>query len=339
MKALLKTTIKLTISSVVLITVASMNLPSTDAQDENFSNLTLGLSGTPAEAFPILSFFTRNGFEPQIHTFKSSPGKGLFLEAADSGGACLLVHNDARAESICFGRGGVGVGTFDPVEALHVFSDDFSVATNGDLIGFDQARILVENQKSDAEVRTMLEMVNNGGARILFDNTGSGESWALMTNSADNMVFSRGGTGGAELVLRKDGSLSVGPGTETNLYLAPNGNMTIAGNLNQQSDRNMKEGFTAVDADAVLRKIASLEITSWNYKDDDSSVRHIGPMAQDFHAAFKVGLNDKTISPVDTAGVSLAAIQALNKRLEEKEDRISQLEDQVAQLMAMMSKD
>lgn len=39
---------------------------------------------------------------------------------------------------------------------------------------------------------------------------------------------------------------------------------------------------------------------------------HLGPMAQDFHAAFNVGMDDKHMATVDEEGVALAAIQGLN---------------------------
>jgi len=41
-------------------------------------------------------------------------------------------------------------------------------------------------------------------------------------------------------------------------------------------------------------------------------VRHVGPMAQDFYAAFKVGEDDKHITSIDEDGVALAAIKALH---------------------------
>jgi len=41
-------------------------------------------------------------------------------------------------------------------------------------------------------------------------------------------------------------------------------------------------------------------------------VRHVGPMAQDFYAAFRVGEDDKHITSIDEDGVALAAIKALH---------------------------
>src|SRR6202012_61759 len=69
------------------------------------------------------------------------------------------------------------------------------------------------------------------------------------------------------------------------------------------------------DPGLVLTKVAALPITRWNFK-QDSTVLHIGPMAQDFSAAFGVGEDDKHIAVVDEGGVALAAIQGLNEKVE-----------------------
>jgi len=68
----------------------------------------------------------------------------------------------------------------------------------------------------------------------------------------------------------------------------------------------------------VLDKVASLPVTEWNYKTDNKGVQHIGPMAQDFRAAFQLSADDKHISVIDESGVALAAIQGLNQKLEEQ---------------------
>jgi hypothetical protein len=55
-------------------------------------------------------------------------------------------------------------------------------------------------------------------------------------------------------------------------------------------------------------------------------------MPQDFHAAFGVGPNDKSISVVDRKRVALAAIQALHAIMEEKDKQIAALESRLAAL-------
>lgn len=85
------------------------------------------------------------------------------------------------------------------------------------------------------------------------------------------------------------------------------------------SDRRKKENFRSVNAEDILKKVAALPVTNWNYKAQPQSQRHIGPMAQDFYAAFQLdGIgNDTTINNSDIDGVNMAAIQALEKRTTE----------------------
>ena len=83
------------------------------------------------------------------------------------------------------------------------------------------------------------------------------------------------------------------------------------------SDRNAKNDFAPVATRQVLDKVAGLPITEWSYK-TEQGVRHIGPMAQDFYAAFGVGEDDRHVTSVDEEGVALAAIQGLNQKVEEQ---------------------
>ena len=55
-------------------------------------------------------------------------------------------------------------------------------------------------------------------------------------------------------------------------------------------------------------------------------------MAQDFHAAFGLGADDKHIATVDADGVALAAIQGLNEKLKEKDAKIEAMEKRLADL-------
>ena len=94
------------------------------------------------------------------------------------------------------------------------------------------------------------------------------------------------------------------------------GGLTVNGTLASTSDRNAKQDFAPVDPQEVLDKVSALPITKWIYK-TDTGTTHIGPMAQDFYAAFAVGPDDKHITTVDEGGVALAAIQGLNQKLQE----------------------
>lgn len=76
------------------------------------------------------------------------------------------------------------------------------------------------------------------------------------------------------------------------------------------SDRNMKQDFASVDDARILALVGKLPVSSWTYKGE--TIRHIGPMAQDFHKFFAVGNDGKTLAPVDMNGINLAATKALN---------------------------
>ncbi|MEM7456010.1 MAG: tail fiber domain-containing protein [Planctomycetota bacterium] len=301
------------------------------AQDADYDHLTLGIYGTPGNNNPRLTFAMRDPFssDPRFFTYKADP-RILGLHAGSTIPA-FGVRWDAATYAMILGEYGVGVGTALPEEALHVFASDATLGSGFEDPGFDQARVLVENRFSATQVRTMLELVNNGGARMTFDNYDSDETWSMMTNAIDNFNISLDGTGGAEFTLRQDGALKVGPGPVANFFLAPNGNLTIKGALNQQSDRNQKEQFEDIDTARILESVVELPITSWSYKDDDS-VRHIGPMSQDFHDAFQLGEDDRVISAIDADGIALAAIQELAARNADLESEVDELREMVMRL-------
>src|SRR5690348_4374220 len=100
------------------------------------------------------------------------------------------------------------------------------------------------------------------------------------------------------------------------------------------SDRNKKANFAAVNAREVLGRVVSLPIETWNYLSQGPAIRHIGPMAQDFHTAFGVGEDDTHINMVDANGVALAAIQGLYQLVQEQEMQLTVLAARLATLEA-----
>ncbi len=123
----------------------------------------------------------------------------------------------------------------------------------------------------------------------------------------------------------------------TVLMTLTGGGLTVNGTFVSSSDRNVKERFEPVNARDVLEKVAALPLSRWNYKDDPSQ-KHIGPMAQDFHAAFTVGPDDRHIATVDADGVALAAIQGLNQKLEETRAENAELKQRLAKLEQLMNR-
>jgi hypothetical protein len=111
-----------------------------------------------------------------------------------------------------------------------------------------------------------------------------------------------------------------------------------SGSWSSLSDRNAKDNLSPVDGRALLTALANMPVSTWNYKTQSSSIRHMGPTAQDFHNAFGLGEDDKHISVVDADGAALAAVQALYRVVLEKERRIQDLEQRLGQLEQMVGR-
>jgi hypothetical protein len=78
----------------------------------------------------------------------------------------------------------------------------------------------------------------------------------------------------------------------------------------------------------ILERVTKLPVSFWTYE-FEPGVRHLGPMAQDFAAAFGLGRTNRMINPLDGIGVSLAAIKALHRRIEALEAEVARLRDQL----------
>ena len=129
------------------------------------------------------------------------------------------------------------------------------------------------------------------------------------------LIF-RAGNNSTRMIILTNGNVGIGTSAPTEkLHVV--GNILATGTITPSSDRNVKKNFAPVDALAMLEKVKALPIQQWTYQAEADGVHHVGPMAQDFHAAFGLGANDVTIATVDADGVALAAIQGLNQKLEE----------------------
>jgi len=158
---------------------------------------------------------------------------------------------------------------------------------------------------------------NHQGAFVWSDSRGP----AFASTAQDQ--FSARATGGVRFVS------AVSP-TTVGVQLPAGGNAWAP-----ISDRNVKENFVDVDGKGILERLAAIPLQTWNLKTQDPAIRHIGPMAQDFYAAFGVGEDDKHITTCDADGVALAAIQGLYSVLQEKIAEVAALKaDKDAQLAA-----
>lgn len=108
------------------------------------------------------------------------------------------------------------------------------------------------------------------------------------------------------------------------------------------SDVNLKHQFRDIDAEDVLARIARMPVTEWSYRAQEGGIRHLGPTAQDFHAAFGLGEDPLYIGSMDADGVALAAVRALEARTRATNERLTRDNDELrarlARLEALLEK-
>ena len=211
--------------------------------------------------------------------------QGAFVLADSQNAAFSSTAND---QYLIRAQGGVGINTNNPNGAsLSVAGNRTGVAPNA----FMNPIVVFENTSTAVGSSPALRVIVDGG-----------------DSPSGALTVSANGTGNIA---------QFGNRTAFVVNIANDGTLTCKA-LIQTSDRNAKENFTTLDAQTVLARVVAMPVTEWNYKDDAADKKHIGPMAQDFHAAFGLnGSDDKHISAVDEGGVALAAIQGLNQKLAE----------------------
>ena len=162
---------------------------------------------------------------------------------------------------------------------------------------------------------------------------GDGTSNKVRSQAANQVVFQAGGG----MYVGDDGGPSgdfYGNGTASDKLIDTSSGayLTVGGTWTDNSSRTVKKNISPVDGPTVLERVKSLPVSEWSYEDERDGVRHMGPMAEDFHDAFGLGADDKHIASLDTAGVALAAIKGLAQKLDAKDARIADQHDRIAHL-------
>ena len=211
--------------------------------------------------------------------------------------------------NIYYTAGNVGIGTSNPQQRLHVLAPQGTEriqstnSANGSVIE-------MWNDTSSSTYLGAFNFINGSGIPAVEGQLGylTGKGITLSAGGSERMRV--GANGNVGIGTSVPGHLLVVGSSLTPAYC--DGSSWVNG-----SDRNSKEGFATINPRAVLDKVSTLPITEWQYKADADGNRHLGPMAQDFHAAFGLnGTDDKHIATVDESGVALAAIQGLNQKVE-----------------------
>lgn len=256
----------------------------------------------------------------------------LYLEAASQANAIYVTGNL------------IGFGTNMPSTELHVVDGDsptLRLAQDGSSGFAAQAWDVVGNETSffvrDATNGSTLPFRIQPTAptnSLVVDPDGNVGVGILNPDAALHTRRTSGFTGEW---LRFDVPDDGDPATEDRrMVLDTAGNLFVGGAITQLSSRHSKENLLAVAGDQVLSQLAELPLWTWNYLTSSDSDRHIGPVAEDFYRTFGFGSSERSLSPSDVAGVALAASQALQQEIEERDQRIEDLEARLARLEAAL---
>lgn len=191
-------------------------------------------------------------------------------------------------------------------------TSSIDISASGDVgVGTASPTAALHVSRSTGALATMLKMSNNLGIQVLFDRTDAGANDWQMSNFNQTFQVSVPGSATPQFSLNANGNLTIG-GTQ---YLTG-------------SSRDLKENFVPVNGEDILQRLVAMPLTEWNAKADPTQ-KHIGPVAEDWWATFRLGPDDKHVSTTDIGGVALAAIKGLYQVVAEKEASIVQLQQTV----------
>ena len=162
-------------------------------------------------------------------------------------------------------------------------------------------------------------------------NSSTGTLWAFSNGSGGNFAINLVNSPGNEVTVRNQGD----PGGFATLTV--NGSVD-ATNVTFSSARKLKTDFAPVDNREVLHKLVTVPVSEWRYKTHGDDTRQIGPVAEDFHAAFDLGGDSEHISMVASNGINVAAIQGLYEELLDRDEQIARLEERLAELESRLDK-
>lgn len=173
------------------------------------------------------------------------------------------------------------------------------------------APLHVQQSGSTDPVELCLQLESSVPPQQVF-KTGHDE-WFFAMTSDKQFKISKNGTGGVEA------------------KFFDNGNLTLRGTLTETSDVNVKHDIQTIDPQHILDRLIDIDIATWRYNDDPQAL-HLGPMAQDFAAAFGLGDTTTGIANIDANGVAFAAIQALHNQNQQLHQQNAELVSRVERL-------
>jgi len=297
---------------------ATRNLPTDDAIGEKMRITGNGIQQIKASAH--LVFGTDNTFDIGANGANRARDLWLGRNALVAGSVGigtttpLAALDVAGSASLSGNLSYRGSGTAHTITVLDNGTYTIQRSPGGDMGSVSSLFIGADGNVGIGTTTPSLALDVNGGASLSGNLKFAGGSRTISATAMNNLTIGNASTG--NVIINPAGNVGIGTTTPTlgPLQMASGAYVTSGGVWTNASDRNLKTNFTPLDPQAILAKIDTLPVPQWNYKSEDASVRHIGPIAQDFYAAFSLGNNDTSISTIDPAGIALLGIQALDQK-------------------------
>lgn len=172
----------------------------------------------------------------------------------------------------------------------------------------------------------------NAGNAAVGSNATANQTWA-----SNNAIMTNGYSGAMSANNSAANILNSQYGNQLNAWAAENSasaassggwgqmaGMLGSAAITQWSDKTKKEDKAPVDENAVLKAIRKTPVEQWKYKDGvEDGGHHIGPYAQDVQKNLgeKAGPGGRMIDLVSLNGINMAAIQALDKKVQKLEKK------------------
>ena len=285
------------------------------------NNTRIGFNDTSVGAFPS------NDWTLGANDSASGGANMLFVEDVTNAKIPFSITAGAPTNSLYVSStGNVGLGTATPILDLHMLTGDtpaMRLEQTG-ASGFTPQTWDIAGNEANFFVRDV-----TGGSRLPFRIRPGAP-----TSSIDIAASGNVGIGTAAPQQR----LHVAGNTQIDGNLQINGSVQVEGRVTELSNVHSKQDFAVVDGQQVLLRLRSVPILTWRYRTDANGVRHMGPTAQDFFAAYGLGQDEQHIAPLDANGVTLAAVQQLDRMVQARDAQITTLERQNADLSERLAR-
>ncbi|HEV8581506.1 MAG TPA: tail fiber domain-containing protein [Thermoanaerobaculia bacterium] len=212
----------------------------------------------------------------------------------------LQIQPGAPTNSLFLNASGyLGIGTSSPGVPLHLYRDTGSPS-----------------------LANMLRITNRGGIQFLLERL-DGNSWQF-ANFNSSFQISVPGSPVGQFNLVSNGDLQIGHDVYAHAFIP-------------SSSRELKENFSPVNGREILVKLAAMPLKEWSFRTEPAK-RHIGPVAEDFQAAFGLGQEGQGLNLTDVNGVTIAALQGLHAQVEDQRQTIEKQQALIRQLEERLSR-